>query len=66
MSTLSDAVRAEAMGHVMGFIENSPSRLRANNGTEQVFEALVMLIAKRDERIEALERRLAALEGDAK
>ena len=29
-------------------------------------EATVTLIAKRDERIEALERRLAALEGDAK
>lgn len=31
-----------------------------------VGEAVVTLIAKRDERIEALEKRLAALEGDAK
>lgn len=36
------------------------------DGVKGLRASLAVVIAKRDERIEALERRLAALEGDAK
>lgn len=53
---------AEALSH---WIErNGPSS--GAGAVAAVGEAAVTLIAKRDERIEALEKRLAALEGDAK
>lgn len=54
---LSDWLRKNAPEH---------ATWRPDLAIASVGEAAVTLIAKRDERIEALERRLAALEGDAK
>ena len=47
-------------------VRNGPAGRSGAGAVAAVGEACVTLIAKRDERIEALERRLAALEGDAK
>lgn len=63
-----DAAREEALIHVSEWVaKNVPAGATLPRGAhDAVAEALLRLIAKRDERIEALERRLAALEGDAK
>lgn len=60
------AVRLEAMDHVCEWVDRRDYTPAHGASVGQLAEAVFALIAKRDERIEALERRLAALEGDAK
>ena len=64
---LSDWLRKNAPEHATWRPDLAIASVwRPDLAIASVGEAAVTLIAKRDERIEALERRLAALEGDAK